>query len=33
METIEQLLEKANKLPLLPGVYMMLDDQGEIIYV
>ena len=30
---IEQLREKANKLPLLPGVYMMKDDRGEVIYV
>ena len=27
------LLEKANRLPLLPGVYIMLDDRGEVIYV
>ena len=27
------LLQKANKLPLLPGVYMMRDAAGEIIYV
>ena len=29
----ESLLQKANKLPLLPGVYMMHDAAGEIIYV
>ena len=27
------LLEKANKLPLLPGVYLMRDARGDIIYV
>ena len=27
------LLEKANKLPLKPGVYIMLDKQGQVIYV
>ena len=30
---IDQLREKANKLPLLPGVYIMLDAKGEVIYV
>lgn len=29
----EKLLEKANKLPLLPGVYIMLDETGQVIYV
>jgi excinuclease ABC subunit C len=29
----EELLEKANKLPQLPGVYIMKDDRGEVIYV
>lgn len=29
----ETLLQKANKLPLLPGVYMMHDAEGTIIYV
>ena len=33
MGTIRQLLEKANNLPLLPGVYMMLDAEGTVIYV
>ena len=34
METpIKTLLNKANQLPLLPGVYIMLDDRGEVIYV
>ncbi len=31
--TIEELREKANRLPLLPGVYIMLDEKGEVIYV
>ena len=30
---LEQLQKKANSLPLLPGVYLMLDDKSEIIYV
>ena len=30
---IEMLREKANRLPLLPGVYCMLDEHGEVIYV
>lgn len=30
---IEKLREKANKLPLLPGVYIMKDARGEVIYV
>ena len=29
----KQLLEKANKLPLLPGVYIMRNAAGEVIYV
>lgn len=29
----EKLLEKANKLPMLPGVYIMLDASGQVIYV
>ncbi len=33
MARLETLLEKANKLPLLPGVYIMLDAQNEVIYV
>ena len=33
MSDLEQLREKANRLPLLPGVYIMLDDVGEVIYV
>lgn len=30
---LDTLLEKANNLPQLPGVYIMLDDRGEVIYV
>ncbi len=33
MDTIAQLREKANKLPLLPGVYIMKDAAGTVIYV
>ena len=33
MTRLEELREKANKLPLLPGVYIMLDGAGEVIYV
>lgn len=33
MDMLEQLREKANKLPLLPGVYIMKDARGEVIYV
>ena len=29
----EQLLQKANQLPLLPGVYLMHDRSGNVIYV
>ena len=29
----DTLLEKANKLPLLPGVYIMHDAEGTVIYV
>jgi len=29
----EELREKASKLPLLPGVYLMKDEQGTVIYV
>jgi len=31
--TREELLEKANSLPLAPGVYLMQDREGTIIYV
>ena len=30
---LDTLREKANNLPLLPGVYIMLDDKTEVIYV
>ena len=33
MPKLDELREKANKLPLLPGVYIMLDGAGEVIYV
>ena len=33
MTKLEELREKANRLPLLPGVYIMLDESGEVIYV
>jgi len=33
MDKIEELRGKANKLPLLPGVYIMRDATGEVIYV
>ncbi|MBQ2633498.1 MAG: excinuclease ABC subunit UvrC [Oscillospiraceae bacterium] len=33
MANLEPLLKKANQLPLLPGVYLMRDAAGEIIYV
>ena len=31
--TIRELREKSMNLPLLPGVYIMKDQQGEIIYI
>ena len=30
---LDTLREKANNLPLLPGVYIMLDEHGEVIYI
>ncbi|MBR0207937.1 MAG: excinuclease ABC subunit UvrC [Oscillospiraceae bacterium] len=30
---LDTLLEKANNLPQLPGVYIMLDEKGKVIYV
>ena len=33
MNRIQRLAEKANALPLLPGVYMMLDARNDVIYV
>ncbi len=32
-ETLRRLLDKANALPLSPGVYLMRDARGKIIYV
>lgn len=32
-ERLERLKKKANKLPLSPGVYIMRDKSGEIIYI
>ena len=31
--TKEELLEKANSLPLAPGVYLMHGKDGSVIYV
>ena len=31
--TKDELKEKANDLPLLPGVYLMMDKAGKVIYV
>ena len=31
--TKEELREKANDLPLAPGVYLMMDKTGKVIYV
>ena len=31
--TKQELKEKANGLPLSPGVYIMMDAQGTVIYV
>ena len=31
--TREELREKANDLPLAPGVYLMMDRTGKVIYV
>ncbi len=33
MDKNSQLRQKANQLPLLPGVYIMKDARGEVIYV
>ena len=33
MTVIERLRDKANSLPQTPGVYIMKDERGEIIYV
>jgi excinuclease ABC subunit C len=32
-EKRQKLLEKANSLPLCPGVYIMRDAAGKVIYV
>ena len=31
--TKDELRAKANELPLLPGVYLMMDKTGQVIYV
>ena len=31
--TKDELREKANELPLAPGVYLMMDKSGTVIYV
>ena len=31
--TKDELRKKANELPLLPGVYLMMDKSGQVIYV
>ena len=31
--TLDELRERANMLPQKPGVYLMLDETGEVIYV
>src|ERR1044072_8583261 len=32
-ERVEKLLEKAKTLPKAPGVYLMKDDKGRVVYV
>ena len=32
-ERLARLLEKANSLPLVPGVYIMKNTSGKVIYV
>ena len=32
MERLKRLRDKANALPLLPGVYIMRNKEGKIIY-
>ena len=32
-DRVSRLLEKANTLPLCPGVYIMRDKRGKVIYV
>ena len=31
--TLEELRKKAGELPLAPGVYLMMDRSGKVIYV
>ena len=31
--TFDELKQKAHSLPLLPGVYIMMDKSGTVIYV
>ena len=31
--TFEELKDKAHSLPLKPGVYLMMDQSGTVIYV
>ncbi|MBR5045398.1 MAG: GIY-YIG nuclease family protein, partial [Oscillospiraceae bacterium] len=31
--TLKELQKKALSLPLLPGIYIMKDRRGEVIYV
>ena len=33
IEKLNKLLDKANSLPLVPGVYIMKDSRGKVIYV
>ena len=33
MTVIEKLRKKANSLPLAPGVYIMKNESGAVIYV
>ena len=33
MTIIERLRDKANSLPTVPGVYIMKDSEGNVIYV
>ena len=32
-DRLRRLKDKANKLPLTPGVYIMKDKEGKIIYI
>src|SRR6185369_5199768 len=32
-DRLKSLLEKARKLPKVPGVYLMKDDRGRVVYV